>query len=228
MFKYFCLSNGAKIKGKKNSLIVLFKIVNFVSFCRDKKGFFCRFPLFLSPPPSPPPSSPLSVYQGKVKEKKGSPTTICTSSRAAPRTTEAEESTASTCDEPLCAPELRPSCVGLLPSWSHCEPTSPLPTATTTTDTDHQTSPSVGRKRSYTASHMSGARTHVAQGFMAVTLKLDSFPLLPAFRETCICFFFLMLRNETALHWWRAEFQPCLLQKSHRCNTGMVQSQPTS
>lgn len=150
--------------GKKNCLIVSFKIVSFVSFCRDKKKVFCHFPLFLSPPPSPPPSLPLSVYQGKVKEKKkkkGSPTTICTSSRAAPRTTEAEESTASTCDEPLCAPELRPSCVGLLPSWSHCEPTNPLPTATAT---DHQTSPSVGRKRSYTPSHMSGACTHVAQG----------------------------------------------------------------
>lgn len=37
--------------------------------------------------------------------------------------------------------------------------------------------------------HTSGARTHGVQGFMAVTFKPDSFPLLPAFRETCICFF---------------------------------------
>lgn len=151
------------------------------------KVFFAVFPSFFLLPPHLPPLRHCPSIRGKSKKKKGSLTTICTSSHAAPQMTEAEESTVSTCDEPLCTPELRPSCVGLLPSWSHCEPTKPLPT-TTTTDTDHQTSPSVGRKRSYTPSHMSGSCTHVAQVLWPLPSN-RTFPLLAAFRETCICFF---------------------------------------
>lgn len=56
--------------GKKNSWIVSFKIVSFVSSCRNKKVFFAIFPSFFLLHPHLPPLRHCPSIRGKSKKKK--------------------------------------------------------------------------------------------------------------------------------------------------------------